>query len=152
MEKPEIFKSIGNFITTISVVVGIVISVLNFRIAKEAEAESRKIEAAKPFLELRQKLYLEALTNASILASKNLHTDDEVTKATKRFAELYWGELSLIEEASIEASMVAVARAEHLNDSVNATQRNTLILAHAMRESLVNSWGIDTLKIGKVNP
>src|SRR5688572_5773566 len=144
MEKPEIFKSIGNFIATISVVVGIVISVLNFRIAKEAEAESRKIEAAKPFLELRQKLYLEALTNASILASKNLHTDDEVSKARKRFAELYWGELSLIEEASIEASMVAVARAEHLNDSVNITQRNTLILAHAMRESLVNSWGVDT--------
>jgi len=151
MENAEKIKSLGAFITTISVVVGIVISVMNFRIAKEKEAESIKIEAAKPFLELRQKLYLEALNNASVLASKELHTEEEVVKAKKRFAELYWGELSLIEERSIEATMMAIADAEHLTDSITTTQQNVYALAHHMRESLINSWGMDTSKIGKVN-
>ncbi len=151
MENAEKIKSLGAFITTISVVVGIVISVMNFRIAKEKEAESIKIETAKPFLELRQKLYLEALNNASVLASKELHTEEEVVKAKKRFAELYWGELSLIEERSIEATMMAIADAEHLTDSITTTQQNVYALAHHMRESLINSWGMDTSKIGKVN-
>lgn len=150
MESAEKLKSIGAFITTLSVVVGIVISVMNFRIAKEKEAESRKIEAAKPFLELRQKLYLEALNNASILASKELHTEDEVAKAKKRFAELYWGELSLIEESSIESTMMAIADAEHLTDSITSTQQNVYALAHHMRESLINAWGMDTAKVGNV--
>lgn len=151
MNNSELLKSIGTFITILSVIIGVVISVMNFRIAKEKEAESRKIEAAKPFLELRQKLYLEALNNASILASKDLHSEDDVIKAKKRFSELYWGELSLIEESSIEELMIAVATAENLHASPNPTQKATYNLAHAMRESLVRSWGADTSKIGKVN-
>lgn len=151
MENSEKLKLIGSFITIISVTVGVVISVLNFRIAKEKEAESRKIEAAKPFLELRQKLYLDALKNASILASKELHTEEEVKQAKKRFSELYWGELSLIEERSIEAKMIAVASSENLTDSITPTQRTVYDLSHAMRESLVKSWGVDTTKIGRVN-
>ncbi|SFF07433.1 hypothetical protein SAMN05518672_11577 [Chitinophaga sp. CF118] len=152
MNVPELIKSIGSFITVISVVVGIVISVMNFRIAKEKEAESRKIEAAKPFLELRQKLYLDALNNASILASKDLHTEEEVAKAKKRFSELYWGELSLIEESEIEGMMMAVARAENLTDDPTPTQIATYNLAHTMRESLTKSWQVDTAKVGKINP
>lgn len=152
MDNSEKLKSVGTFVTTMSVIVGIVISVMNFRIAKEKEAESRKIEAAKPFLELRQKLYLEALNNASILASKKFHTEDEIAEARKRFSELYWGELSLIEEVSIEKSMIALAEAENLNDSSTDTQRSTYNLAHVMRKSLVASWGIDSLKVGMVTP
>ena len=150
MERSEVFKSLGNFITTMSVVVGIVISVLNFKEAKQAEAESRKIEAAKPFLELRQKLYFEALNSAAVLASKNFHTEDEVIKAKKRFAELYWGELSLVEEFDIEKKMVDIARAENLLDSVYSSQQPTLKLAHLMRESLTKSWDVDTSAIGTV--
>jgi hypothetical protein len=150
MENSEKLKSLATFVTTISVIAGIVLSVMNFRIAKEKEAESRKIEAAKPFLELRQKLYLEALKSASILASKHLHTEDEIIAARKRFSELYWGELSLIEEHSIERGMMGVARAENLLDTFFTTQSKTYELAHAMRESLVNSWGVDTSKVGKV--
>ena len=70
----SVFKPIGNVIATVSVVIGVVITVLNLKLAREKEAESRKIEAARPFLELRQNTYLDALKNASILASKDLHT------------------------------------------------------------------------------
>ena len=151
MDNSEKLKSIGSFVTTISVIAGVVISVMNFRIAQEKAAESRKIEAAKPFLELRQKLYLDALNNASILASKELHTDEEVKQARKRFSELYWGELSLIEESSIEGKMISVAMSENLTDSITPTQKASYALAHSMRESLVKSWGVDTAKIGRVN-
>lgn len=152
MTNSEIFELVGNTISTLSIAIGITLSVLNFRIAKEKEAESRKIEAAKPFLELRQKLYFEALTNASILASQDFHTEEEVQNAKKRFAELYWGELSLIEEKNIEKAMIQVANSMNLNDSISESQKATYNLAHTMRESLVNSWGIDSSKIGKINP
>ena len=152
MEKAGIFKTLATLITTLGVIVGIVISVINFKTAKERESDARKIEASKPFLELRQQLYIEALNNASILASKSLHTKDEVAKAKKRFLELYWGELSLVEEKDIEGKMIAVARAEGIADTPTATQNATYYLAHAMRESIVNSWQVDTLKIGKVTP
>jgi hypothetical protein len=152
MDKSEILKSTGSSITVISVIIGVVISVMNFKAAKEKEAESRKIEAARPFLELRQRLYLEALNSASILASKSLHSEEEITKAKSRFSELYWGELSLIEDADIEKKMIAVAKAEGLAGIMDSTQGLTYDLAHSMRESLKRSWGIDTTKIGKVNP
>jgi len=150
MTRPEIFKSLGNFITTMSIIVGIVISVLNFKEAKKAEAESRKIEAAKPFLELRQKLYFEALNSAAVLASKNFHTEEEINEAKKRFAELYWGELTFVEERSIEALMVEVAKAEQMLDTTYASQQPTLTLARQMRESLRKSWGIDSSTVGAV--
>ena len=147
----NLFKPIGSLIATVSVIAGVVITVMNLKLAREKEAESRKIEAARPFLELRQKLYLDALNNASILASKELHTEEEVKQAKKRFSVLYWGELSLIEESSIEGKMISVAMCENLTDSITPTQKASYALAHAMRESLVKSWGVDTAKIGRVN-
>ena len=144
MEKSEKVKSIGSFITIISIISGFVISIMNYRIVQEKESESRKIEAAKPFLELRQTIYLEALKNASILASKDVHTEDEVIQARKRFSELFWSEAGLIEESSIERDMIAIAESENLRDSITPTQMASYALAHSMRESLIKSCGVDT--------
>lgn len=152
MDKIEMFKILGSVVSTVSVVVGIVISVLSFERSRAAEKETRKIEAAKPFLELRQKLYLEALRNASILVSKDFHTKEEIDSAKKRFSELYWGELSLVEEKGIEGGMIAVAASLNLFDPMTPAQKASYDLAHAMRESLVRSWGIDEVKVGSVNP
>jgi hypothetical protein len=145
----SLFKPIGSLIATVSVIIGVVITVMNLKLAREKEAESRKIEATTPFLKLRQEIYLDALKNASILASKQLHS--EVKSARKRFTELLWGESSLIEETSIEAYMTAIADSENLRDSITPTQKASYDLAHAMRESLIKSWGVDTAKVGKVN-
>jgi hypothetical protein len=150
MEKNEMFKSWATYITTLSIIVGIVISVLNFKVAKEKEVQSRKIEAAKPFLELRQKLYFEALNKASILASQELHTDEEIKNAKKRFYELYWGELSLVEESSIESDMILIAKSLE-SGKLEETKNATYKLAHSMRKSLIKSWGMDTVKLGNVN-
>jgi hypothetical protein len=155
MEKPDVLKSVVSIVTIVSVITGLVISIVSFSKAsrKEAEsrikdAESRKFEATKPFLELRQRLYLEALRNAAVLASKDLHTKEEVESARKRFSELYWGELSLVEEKDIKSHMQAIATAENLRDSSTLTQRLTYTMAQVMRESLVNSWRMDTIRVG----
>jgi hypothetical protein len=150
MDKNEIVKSIAAYVTMFTAIIGIIISVLNYKIGKEKEALSRKIEASKPFLELRQKLYLEGLHNASILASPDLHTDEEIKNAKKRFYQLYWGELSLVEESEVESNMILIAsslESGKLEDIKNATYK----LSHSMRNSLSKSWGMDNEKIGNVN-
>jgi hypothetical protein len=152
----------------LSVVVGVVVSVLSFNEtrkkdadarqaeanAREAEAkkyqdqradeaEKRQAEAAKPFLELRQKLYLEAVQAAGVLANPEDHTEDEIKKARTRFRQLYVSELSLVEGIGVEQGMVALAKAAEpklmtLDDKQKAAYR----LAHALRDSLVKSWNL----------
>ncbi len=77
----------------------------------EAErfAVSRRIEATKPFLDRQLKLYTEASqVAAKIATSTNVN---EVADANKRFWELYWGELALVENQDVEAAMVALGKA-----------------------------------------
>src|SRR5262249_51067466 len=119
-ERASVLDSASKLIQVLSVVVGVIISVLSFNAAREteararvAEAEARKLElkryddqrkdesekrqaeAARPFLELRQKLYLEAVQAAAILANPNPndHSKEKFKEAKTRFRELYVGEL-----------------------------------------------------------
>jgi hypothetical protein len=144
-------KTIERLLTTVTIIAGVIISVNNLKITTVKNSETRKIEASTPFLKLRQEIYLDALKNASILASKELHTEEEVKAARKRFTELLWGESSLIEETRIEKFMIAIAESENLRDSITPTQKSSYDLAHAMRESLIKSWGVDTAKVGNVH-
>src|SRR4051794_14985061 len=73
----------------LSVVVGVVITVLSFNATRQKEAEARQLEAAKPFLQVRQNLYTEAVKAAGILANPATHTQEELSVAKKRFGELY---------------------------------------------------------------
>lgn len=93
----------------ISVVVGVVISVLSFNTARESEARARELEAARPFYTLRQSLYAEAVKAAGVLANPEVHTRDELTKSRTRFRELYVAELSMVEAPAVEAKMKALA-------------------------------------------
>src|SRR5262245_46171795 len=69
-------------------------------------AASRKVEATKPFLERQLKLYTEASQVAAAIATTG--DNSERSKAAKRFWELYWGELALVENQDVEAAMVAL--------------------------------------------
>ena len=107
------------------------------------EAEKKQTEAAKPFLELRQKLYLEAVQTAGILANPEDHGEDEVKKARTRFRQLYVSELSLVEGIGVEKGMVDLAKAvDPKLVPFNDKQRAVYFLAHALRNSLVKSWNI----------
>jgi hypothetical protein len=125
-----------------SVVIGVVITVLSFSASRKAEAEARSAEAIKPFMELRQKTYTDAVKQAGILATPDGHTPAEINAAKLRFRELYVAELSMVESPAVESQMIELAK--KLDPSlVNLTPPQTAAynLAHALRNSYIASWG-----------
>lgn len=154
-------ESISRLVQVVSIVAGVVISVLSFNQARGREAETsrlelekRRIEASKPFLELRQKRYMEAVEAASVLATPDVHSEEELSKARKRFLELYWGELSMVEDASVESKMVEMAWSLNLiqKEGEKPNPKDAVYrLSHTIRDSLLDSWGVEERKAGSVN-
>ncbi len=135
-------ETIAKTVQVVSVVVGVVISVLSFNATREKEAEARRIEASKPFLELRQKLYMEAVKAAAVLANREGYSEQEVASAKRRFRELYVAELSMVESPEVEARMVDLAsKTDQSLTPLNPAQKAAYDLAHALRDSFVASWG-----------
>jgi hypothetical protein len=102
--------------------------------------ETRRIEATKPFLERQLALYAEATKIAAQVATQG--NSDSGKKALARFWELYWGELALVENRSVEAAMKRMGDALRANASTQELEQASLAVAHACRESLDRSWGI----------
>jgi hypothetical protein len=140
----DLVSTIATLIQVISVVVGVVISVVSFNYTRQKEAVARQIEAAAPFLQVRQRLYMEAVKAAAILANPDTHTREELTAAKKRFSELYVAELSMVEACEVESKMVALAaqidpELTHFTPAQSASYK----LAHALRDTFVASWRIE---------
>jgi hypothetical protein len=135
---------LNNIATTVqvgSVVAGVVISILSFNAAREKEADARKLEAAKPFLTLRQGLYTEAVKAAATLVNQSTHTAEEIQAAGKRFRDLYVAELSMVEAPNVEEKMAALAM--EIDRELVPLQGARLAayqLAHALRDSFVAEW------------
>jgi hypothetical protein len=135
-------ETIAKTVQVVSVVVGVVISVLSFNATREKEAEARRIEASRPFLELRQKLYMEAVKAAAVLANREGYSEQEIASAKRRFRELYVAELSMVESPEVEARMVDLAsKTDQSLTPLNPAQKAAYDLAHALRDSFVASWG-----------
>jgi hypothetical protein len=117
---------------------------------------TRNVEARKPFLEKQLALYFEA---AQVLGKMVTITPDagEWPGVERRFWELYWSELAMVEDKTVEAAMVEFSR--HLFD-YNANYKTvashnpaelenlkrplygaSLEVAHAMRASITKEWG-----------
>jgi hypothetical protein len=102
--------------------------------------ETRRIEATKPFLDRQLALYAEATKVAAQVATQR---DSDAGKAAlARFWELYWGELALVENRSVEAAMKRMGDALRRKASTEDIEQASLAVAHACRESLDKSWGI----------
>jgi hypothetical protein len=151
--------TIAKTVQVVSVVAGVVISVLSFNAAREKdslarrdEAEKRLVEAARPFLELRQARYTEAIHAAGVLVNPKNHTTEEIEKAQKRFWELYWAELSMVEAPEVEGAMKRLGDTLRPNSVPTPEQDAAYTLAHALRNSLVQSWGVTKEKVGQLNP
>jgi hypothetical protein len=129
-------ETIATIAQVVSIVVASVVSILSFN-------WTRQLEAAKPFLTLRQNLYSEAIHAAGVLATPDVHTDEEKVAARKRFQELYVAELSMVEPHNVEESMVEVAK--QIDPGLvplNKKQEAVYKLAHTLRDSFVESWGV----------
>jgi hypothetical protein len=137
-------SSAATLAQVLSVVVGVVITVLSFNATRQKEVEARQLEAAKPFLQLRQNLYTEAVKAAAILANPDTHTQEELMVAKKRFGELYVSELSMVEAREVEQKMIALAGQIYPElTKFTPAQDAAYNLAHALRDTFVASWRID---------
>src|SRR5262245_27656201 len=141
MEPKPVMDLIATTVQVVSVVVGVVISILSFNSAREKEAEARKFEASRPFLELRQKLYSEAVKAAAVLSNPSTHSQAEVAAARQRFRDLYVTELSMVESHDVEERMQAFATVVDPElTSFTPAQDAAYRLAHALRDSYVAGW------------
>jgi hypothetical protein len=122
--------------------------IYQFFLTQRGQAETRRIEATKPFLDRQLKLYTDATKAAATIATSN--SKDEVIAAHKRFWALYWGELALVEDERVEKAMVKLGNALERGESGENVQGLSLNLAHACRDSLAESWGVQQWR--KPNP
>jgi hypothetical protein len=77
----------------------------------------------------------------------------EAKKARTRFRQLYVAELSLVEARSVEAAMRELAQAvDPQLIPLTKEQRAAYDLAHALRNSLARSWGLEETIIDNPNP
>lgn len=114
--------------------------ILQFSLTQRSQAQTRRIEATKPFLDRQLKLYTEATQSAASLATSK--DEKELMAAAKRFWELYWGELALVEDQRVEAAMVQFGRAIQEGSTGGELQELSLAIAHACRDSLAEAWGV----------
>ena len=114
------------------------------RAEADRTAETRRIEATRPYLDKQLALYTEA---TKVTASLATTTDQkERAKLQKRFMELYWGELGLVERGGVSLAMVEFRRALDRNAGPSELGTLALALAHACRDELAASWGTEAWK------
>jgi hypothetical protein len=139
--------ALGGVIVTLG---GLALGVANYLATIRRDAETRNLEARKQYLTRQLELYTEATRAAAKIATSDQRTR-EFAAAQKRFWELYWGELSMVENAGVETAM------KHMGNCMNGDcgscsrppdssepdlKRCSLDLAHACRRSLADSWGV----------
>jgi len=71
---------------------------------RKSENDVRKIEASQPFLKLQLALFEEATRTAEFIATADDPSNEK--DKIKRFWQLYWGELALVEHGDVETAMV----------------------------------------------
>jgi hypothetical protein len=145
--RKETGETLIKWVSALVAVGGLVWGVTSFLITSRIQAETQQLEARKPFLERQLTLYTEATQNAAILATSS--DADAIEQASQRFWELYWGELAMVEngglnakEGGVESAMVAFGQCLNKACSQAELQPLALRLAHACRDSLAVSWGV----------
>jgi len=114
------------------------------RAEAERTAETRRIEATRPYLDKQLALYTEATQVTASLATTI--DEKERAKLKKRFMELYWGELGLVERGGVALAMANFRVGLDRNAAPAELGTLALALAHACRDELAASWGTDAWK------
>lgn len=109
------------------------------------DAKTRRIEAQKPHLERQLAIYTEACRVAVCLATSTNAEERKI--AERRFWELYWGELCMVESRGVERAMAKFGKALRNNVDENSLKSGSYELAHELRNSLEASWGFRVRKM-----
>ena len=112
---------------------------------RQAAGEAK--EGISKFYQLQDRIYKEAVTAAAGIATADSYAGAEAD--VKKFWNLYWGEMTRVEDAQVAGAMVAFGRT--LNDIKASPDRfkakrteleqRSLELGHATRDSLERSSG-----------
>lgn len=104
-------------------------------------AEARRIEATRPFLDMQLALYTDLMENTSIIATSS--SEERIIASKKRFLELYYGEVPLVEGIRVAKAMAAFKAALDEGATQHQLGSASLQLAIACRDELALSWGTD---------
>ena len=138
---PSTFNEVMTFLGVLGAVASFLWGIHVWKGQEIRTAETRRIEATKPFLERQLKLYTEASQVVAVLATSQ--DPEETLGARKRFLQLYWGELALVENDDVAKAMVKVKEAMDKGTGQEYLTSLSLNLAQACRNSLARSWSVD---------
>ncbi len=134
-EAPTRVDSWFKFAQTISIIIGIVISVVSYFSARAKEALARQIEAQAPFLKLRQERYVEIGEVVATLVS-HAPESDEYASAKTRFRGLYIMQLTMIESPEVATRMFELGdEIDPTLRKLNTKDRKAFDLARALQRS-----------------
>jgi hypothetical protein len=114
---------------------------------KKSEYEVKKIEASQPFLRRQLALFEEATQITAFIAASDQPGAEE--EKTKRFWQLYYGELALVEHGAVQDAMSDYGDLLDAENYGEALQDAALSVAHACREELAHSWKVDYWHLDK---
>jgi hypothetical protein len=145
VDQARTIDAICKIVTAIALVGAGGWTVTSYLLHRSDELRIAGIQARSPFEQKRLELYVEAVSSAATIATSK--DANEVGKAKDRFWTLYWGPLALVEDNTVENSMVKLGGC--ISDQKKCEQpieQLALELAHNCRNSLAESWDVQLSK------
>src|SRR5947208_1902247 len=121
----------------------------------DSEGQTRLLVARKSFNDQQFALYVQIAEIVSKLATLENYSSDEWTVNYRRFRELYWGALSMVEDDSVKGVMQEIRPQleminkdkTHVSDQmIDKLQQSSYSLATALKNSLEKTFGVTLTK------
>jgi len=120
-------------------VVGSVAALGGLLLAGAQFTRNQSVEAAKPYLERKLKWCEEAVETTAFIATSEAGAAAAAVK-TRRFWQLYWGVMGLVENQQVTNAMIAFGGKLSAKESSSSLQGASLQLARACRQEMADSW------------
>jgi hypothetical protein len=133
-------ESTLKILTAIGAVIAFCWGAYQFLLTQRGQAETRRVEATRPFLDRQLTLYTDATRAAATMATST--SPEEIAAAKNKFFLLFWGELVMVEDRDVETAMVEFRDALNQGKEGAELEQFSLRLARACRNSLARSWGV----------
>lgn len=151
-QKIDLLEKATKILQGLAIVIGIWATYNEYRRQNEARLQQEKDryeqtakEFRKHFYEKQLDYYAEATEATATLATEEMGSADYI-QARKTFFRLFWGKLSIVEDKSVEASMVQfknlLLQYENKEEDVSQQdlQQASLKLAHDASRYTINVW------------
>jgi hypothetical protein len=119
---------------------------------------ARLLEARKPFIDKQLALYLETAQTTGKLVSTKPTDGGEWDGQVRRFEQLFWTELSMVEDEGVKGAMQAFGeKLRWVNENKQKVRdvdfedlkQRSYRLARALRSSIEATWDVDLSRGGQ---